>query len=95
MLRLNSALHHLSSLGSSANISAAGLPLRRQIVATVAVVFVTFLLRACMSFALAAANAFNNAGQSDCPGFQNLCSPCRFVPRNVAVTATTNGHNQC
>jgi hypothetical protein len=86
--RLNSALHQLSSLGSSPDISATGLHLRRQIVGTVAVVFFTFLLRACMSVVLALANAFNNSGQSDCPGFQNLCSSCRFVSSNATLQVT-------
>jgi hypothetical protein len=86
--RLNSALHQLSSLGSSPDISVTGLHLRRQIVGTVAVVFFTFLLRACMSVVLALANAFNNSGQSDCPGFQNLCSSCRFVSSNATLQVT-------
>ena len=69
--RVSSALHHMND-----EHGAAGRQLRRRIVGTAAVVFVTFLLRAVFSTMNALANALQNSG-ADCP--TNCGIPCNNV----------------
>ena len=51
-----------------------GLELQRQIVGTVAVVFVSFLMRVIFSIMFALANALQNSGDA-CPNYSGRCDP--------------------
>ena len=75
--RVSSALHRMGDDQSEA--SAIGKKMRRQIVSTVVVVFVTFLLRATYSTMWATANALQNQGD-DC---SSRLEPCNSSCANV------------
>ena len=70
--RVSSALRHMN------DDWAAGKQLRRQIVGTVAFVFVTFLLRAAFSIMNALANAFQNNGAACAATDPNVCDSACF-----------------
>ena len=75
--RVSSALHRMDDDESEA--SAIGKKMRRQIVATVVVVFATFLMRATYSTMWASANALQNQGD-DC---SSRLEPCNSACANV------------
>ena len=97
---LNSALRHLSQVKNSSALAgagaahaknlavaagAAGRSLKRKIIITVAVQFVTFILRAFFSIFNATANALANTSQ--CPQIATACCDC-YVFAAFVVIAT-------
>jgi hypothetical protein len=72
--RVNSTLGDLFLINDD-RVWAAGRQLRRRIVGTTALVFVTFLLRAVFSIMNALSAAAQNQGVS-CPNAPNQCDPC-------------------
>ena len=71
--RVSSALRNTND----EHVRATGMQLRRQVVGTTAVVFVTFLLRAAFSIMYASSNALQNQGAA-CADFSGVCDSACF-----------------
>jgi hypothetical protein len=73
--RVNAAMSSMAaSDGRASQVHVKGQQLQRQIVGTVAVVFVSFLMRVVYSIMFALANGLQNSG-STCPDNSGLCDP--------------------
>ena len=76
--RVNAAMSSMAaSDGRASQVHVKGQQLQRQIVGTVAVVFVSFLIRVVYSIMFALANGLQNSGStlSACPDNSGLCDP--------------------
>ena len=81
--RVNSTLGDLFLINDD-RVWAAGRQLRRRIVGTTAIVFVTFLLRAVFSIMNALSAALQNQGVS-CPNAPNQCDPCYNMWLHIGI----------